>query len=662
MLSRLSIGNKLLLLVLPFGILSFVLAALLSLQHWKFVEEMEETKELVSVATSSSALVHQLQIERGMSIGHINGKGDLPPALVAARQKTDAALISFHQQQGVLRKGSEVANKAIAAEEKVKALLAKREAINTRNLPPPEVFGGYTSAIGNIIQAIARLTDASNDGGVVRYGGALVNLLCAKEYAGQERAFVNGTLSAGNGFSQTALARAADLRARQDACDGQFRLTAPADAMAAVVPTMDSAEAKAVVAAREVIYAAPLLTQPEILPTDWFKLTTARIDRLKEGQDVLQDLLSKYVNTAYSEARAALFSTILSVILLSILLLIGGFALYRSIRHPIVALASLMTGMSTNLDLSPRARIVGSDEVAQMGGAFDQLVDAFAHTLRGVKAHAHDLMTAAEAVQGVSSRAAQSAEAQSMSSAQIAAAVEEMSAGIALVSDNTLASQEVANEMERSVEEERKQMQDTAHSMQGTAASVDAAGTLIASLSDKSQNIRQIITAIREIADQTNLLALNAAIEAARAGEMGRGFAVVADEVRKLAERTGTQTLEITKLIEGITHETEAAAERMAGAQTQMNKGLALVAATEGGLDLILDDARKTAAKNQDTATAMHQQTAASNEVAINISHIAAIAEDNAAIVSEAADLAEKLNRTATALVQQVDRFKHTSH
>lgn len=92
MLSRLSIGNKLLLLVLPFCVLSFVLATLLSLQHWKFVEEMEETKELVSVATSSSALVHQLQIERGMSIGHINGKGDLPPALVAARQKTDAAL------------------------------------------------------------------------------------------------------------------------------------------------------------------------------------------------------------------------------------------------------------------------------------------------------------------------------------------------------------------------------------------------------------------------------------------------------------------------------------------------------------------------------------------------------------------------------------------
>ena len=77
--------------------------------------------------------------------------------------------------------------------------------------------------------------------------------------------------------------------------------------------------------------------------------------------------------------------------------------------------------------------------------------------------------------------------------------------------------------------------------------------TIVATMGDfviYSNDIKQSIGNITDIADQTNLLALNAAIEAARAGESGRGFAVVADEVRKLAEKTTSFTAEIEKVVD----------------------------------------------------------------------------------------------------------------
>jgi DNA-binding LacI/PurR family transcriptional regulator len=67
----------------------------------------------------------------------------------------------------------------------------------------------------------------------------------------------------------------------------------------------------------------------------------------------------------------------------------------------------------------------------------------------------------------------------------------------------------------------------------------------IQAVKEKSGDVVNLLSLIRDVADRTKLLSLNAAIEAARAGERGKGFGVVAKEIRGLAESSEADLVRI---------------------------------------------------------------------------------------------------------------------
>ena len=138
---------------------------------------------------------------------------------------------------------------------------------------------------------------------------------------------------------------------------------------------------------------------------------------------------------------------------------------------------------------------------------------------------------------------------------------------------------------------------------------------LSAKIQDRSKNLQEASSVIRNIASQTNLLAMNAAIEAAHAGDKGQGFAVVAGEIRKLAEESNSQGTKIQNELKDVQDLIKVVTESTAQVQTQFNSIFALTK-TVNEQELIINEQMQQQNKGgEQVLELMH----AINEITVNV-------------------------------------------
>jgi methyl-accepting chemotaxis protein len=235
---------------------------------------------------------------------------------------------------------------------------------------------------------------------------------------------------------------------------------------------------------------------------------------------------------------------------------------------------------------------------------------------------------------------------------QISTAMEQMVVSFQEVANSVNQTAEAADKAQKITSDGGKDMANLQNQVQSLATELSEAINTVQSVEAQSQQIGQILEAIRSIADQTNLLALNAAIEAARAGEQGRGFAVVADEVRTLAQRSQNSTAEINDIINRLQDSVTQTVHAMGRGNDLVQRVVLQSDQTINQFDQIMAVSNDINGRTSQIASATEEQSAVGEQISVAIINISERSNQSVAdmekVAIESRDLkllAEKLNK-----------------
>jgi len=670
MLANMKIGSRIALaLALPIlGLVYF--SGTLTLNKRQISSEMKSLQHLAKLAPSISALVHELQKERGTSAVFIGSKGKKFSAELPLQHKeTNAKLKSLNarlKQLNVKAFGQNLVTKVNAAKTALSALNKTRQGVANFTLTVPKMAAYYTPAIAKLLSIVEEMAVVSTNADVTKSITAYTSFLQAKERAGQERAMGGAGFGAGK-FKPNIYRRFIELIAEQKVLLDTFSIYATSDEVAAVKSTISGADVNEVNRMRKVAVQSEYTGTTEgISGPHWFTTITKKIELMKAVEDVIAKDLGRQVKTIQSAAFTSFILFLVATVVLLGVTAVLVFVIVTGITRPVLSLTNVMSVLAhgdTSVDIEGVDR---GDEIGAMSQAVEvfkvnmvknqqmaaeqekeneakerrslamaKLASAFEGNITSIL---KEVSLASNTMQTTAEGMAATAEETSKQSTVVAAAAEEAATNV-----QTVAS--AAEELSSSISEISRQVSQSTQVARAAVEEVDGANEKIQGLAEAAKKIGEVVALITDIADQTNLLALNATIEAARAGEAGKGFAVVASEVKNLANATAKATEEISAQIGGIQGATEGAVQAIGSIGATIGQISEISSAIAAAVE-------EQGAATQEIARNVEQAAAGTSEVTSNITGVNAAA-------GETGQAAEQVLEAVRTLTVQSDSLSH---
>nr|WP_285903183.1 methyl-accepting chemotaxis protein [Alkalimarinus sediminis] len=563
----------------------------------------------------NSALVHELQKERGATAGFVGSNGEkFGSVLKEQRKATDEKLSLLNQylkDNSALISSSQVLKLIQKTQSDLQKMTSLRGRVDNLDIKTADAIAYYTNLNAELLSTASIISDYSPNSEMTQKLVAFSSFLQGKERAGIERAVLSGAFSAGV-LSKQGFGRLIELITEQNTYFASFLQFTTEGQTSAFEQMQNENSVRKVIEYRGFARNDDMNHSSE----QWFSYATKRINLLKKIEDNLTEELLTFAGEVRSSSQSTFTFWLVLSLLVTAVTVILSLKIMKGIQSQVATLLQTMNEASRKKNLAERSKIVVQDELGAIATNLNNMLDVFSKAVDTITDSSHQLSTASEESSATVASNAKELMEQQDETLQVVAAIEEMTATIKEVAENTTATADASQEADDIIVAGGDVVKRAVDSINNVSSQVQVAGESINRLHESSNSISAVINVIKGIAEQTNLLALNAAIEAARAGEQGRGFAVVADEVRTLAQRTQESTAEIEAMIQQFQGDSTKAFEQMNESRENVDGSVLLVTEVEKALLSIADANAKISDMTTQIAAATEEQVAVSEDIA----------------------------------------------